>query len=64
MGERHRCPQIASREGEVRRTSLSKEEREAERRKAHLGVTAAAYFQDCLETEAHGNAFQRSAAVV
>jgi hypothetical protein len=35
--ERHRCPQIPSREWEFQGTSLSKEEREAERRKAHLG---------------------------
>src|SRR4051812_37884542 len=37
LGERHRCPQMPSREWEVRGTSPSKEEREAERRKAHLG---------------------------
>ncbi|HXO70759.1 MAG TPA: hypothetical protein VN838_17500, partial [Bradyrhizobium sp.] len=36
-GKRHRCPQIASREWEVRGTSPSKEEGAAERRKTRLG---------------------------
>src|SRR5882757_302549 len=39
-----------------------REKREAERRKAHLRSTAAAYFPDRRETEAHGNAFRRPAA--
>ena len=38
-----------------------KEEREAERRKAHHN-RAAACFPDCRKAEAHGNAFQRPAA--
>jgi hypothetical protein len=38
----------------------SKIKREAERRKAHLRSTAAAYFPDRRETEAHGNASRRS----
>ena len=48
--------------GSFRGPRSLEEEREAERRKAHLGSTAAAYFPDCRETEAHGNAFQRPAA--
>jgi hypothetical protein len=36
--KRHRCPQNHSREWEVQWTSLSTEEREAERRKTHLVV--------------------------
>src|SRR4030081_1653445 len=38
------------------------EKREAERRKAHLRSTAAAYFPDRRETRAHGNASRRSVA--
>src|ERR1700710_2153464 len=44
--------------------NLPQEEmRETERRKAHL-VTAAAYFPDRRETEAHGNASRRSVTAV
>jgi hypothetical protein len=57
--KRHRCPQIPSREWEVRGLPPTKG-REAERRKAHHN-RAAACFPDCRKTEAHGNAFQRPA---
>jgi hypothetical protein len=55
-GKRHRRPQMHSREWEVRGTSLSTEEREAERRKTHL-VTAAACFPDRREIEATATPF-------
>ncbi len=60
-GKRHRCPQIPSREWEFQKTSLDKKRgrRNAERRTL---VTAAACFPDRRETEAHGNASQRSVA--
>src|SRR3954452_12997250 len=52
-------PRAAARVGLLSFSPLLEGRRDAERRTL---VTAAAYFPDCRETEAHGNASQRPAA--
>ena len=62
-GKRHRCPQILHVSGSFRGPRSRSEEREAERRKTHLG-RGRGLFPGSPGNRGHGNAFRRSVTAV